>query len=97
MHRDVPAAQHDFEETIRLSKDPRTLAWSHIYLGRIHDIQDERDQAVNEYRAALTVRDGQADTRQAAEKGLKQPYAVPQHVHTEPASGEDSAPDTQSH
>jgi tetratricopeptide (TPR) repeat protein len=97
MHRDVPAAQHDFEETIRLSKDPRTLAWSHIYLGRIHDIQDERDQAVNEYRAALTVRDGQADTRLAAEKGLKQPYAVPQQVHTEPANGDDSAPDTQPH
>ncbi len=85
MHRDVPVAQHDFEETIRLSKDPRMLAWSHIYLGRIYDIQDQREQAVNEYRAALTVRDGQADTRLAAEKGLKQPYAVPQQEHTEPA------------
>jgi tetratricopeptide (TPR) repeat protein len=94
MQRDVPAAQHDFEETIRLSKDPRMLAWSHIYLGRIYDIQDQRDQAVNEYRAALTVRDGQPDTRLAAEKGLKQPYAVPQHEHTEPAGEDDSAPDT---
>ena len=97
MHRDVPVAQHDFEETIRLSKDPRMLAWSHIYLGRIYDIQDQRDQAVSEYRAALTVRDGQADTRLAAEKGLKQPYAVPQQVHTEPATDDDSAPDPQSH
>src|SRR3984885_4135083 len=97
MQRDVPAAQHDFEETIRLSKDPRMLAWSHIYLGRIYDIQDQRDQAVNEYRAALTVRDGQADTRLAAEKGLKQPYAVPQQEHTEPAGEDDSAPDTQPH
>src|SRR3984885_4605279 len=76
MHRDVPGAQHSFEETIRLSKDPRMLAWSHIYLGRIYDIQDQRDQAVNEYRAALTVRDGQADTRMAAEKGLKKPQRV---------------------
>ena len=73
IHRDVPGAEHDFEETIRLSKDPRMLAWSHIYLGRIYDIQDQRDQAVSEYRAALTVRDGQSDTRLAAEKGLKQP------------------------
>ncbi len=97
MHRDVPGAQHDFEETIRLSKDPRMLAWSHIYLGRIYDIQDQRDQAVSEYRAALTVRDGQADTRLAAEKGLKQPYAVPQQVHTEPARDDDSAPDPQPH
>jgi hypothetical protein len=73
------------------------LAWSHIYLGRIYDIQDERDQAVTEYRAALTVRDGQADTRLAAEKGLKQPYAVPQQVHTEPATDDDSAPVAQPH
>jgi hypothetical protein len=93
MHRDVPVAQHDFEETLRLSKDPRMLAWSHIYLGRIYDIQDQRDQAVNEYRAALTVRDGEQDTRLAAEKGLKQPYAVPQQEHTEPAGEDDSAPD----
>jgi tetratricopeptide (TPR) repeat protein len=90
MHRDVPGAQHDFEETIRLSKDPRMLAWSHIYLGRIYDIQDQRDQAVNEYRAALTVRDGQPDTRLAAEKGLKQPYAVPKQEHSE--GDDDAAP-----
>jgi tetratricopeptide (TPR) repeat protein len=93
LQRDVPGAQHDFEETIRLSKDPRMLAWSHIYLGRIYDIQDQRDQAVNEYRAALTVRDGEADTRLAAEKGLKQPYAVPHQEHTEPADENDPAPD----
>jgi hypothetical protein len=97
MHRDVSGAQHDFEETIRLSKDPRMLAWSHIYLGRIYDIQDQRDQAVTEYRAALTVRDGQADTRLAAEKGLKQPYAVPQQEHTEPATDDDAAPVAQPH
>jgi hypothetical protein len=96
MQRDVPEAEHDFQETIRLSKDPRMLAWSHIYLGRIHDIQDERDQAVTEYQAALTVRDGQADTRQAAEKGLKQPYAVPHKEHTEPAEQDDAAPEAPS-
>jgi tetratricopeptide (TPR) repeat protein len=95
MHRDVPLAQHDFEETIRLSRDPRMLAWSHIYLGRIYDIQDQRDQAVSEYRAALTVRDGQPDTRLAAEKGLKQPYAVPKHEHTEPSGNDDAAPEAQ--
>jgi hypothetical protein len=97
MQRDVSVAQHDFEETIRLSKDPRMLAWSHIYLGRIYDIQDERDQAVNEYRAALTVRDGQPDTRVAAEKGLKEPYAVPGQVHNEPAGEEDTAPASSPH
>ena len=49
--------------------------------------------AVPEAPAALTVRDGEADTRLAAEKGLKQPYAVPRQEHSEPAGEDDSAPD----
>jgi tetratricopeptide (TPR) repeat protein len=92
LHRDVAGAQGYFEETVRLSKDPRMLAWSHIYLGRIYDVQEQRDQAVTEYRAALEVRDGQPDTKLAAEKGLKQAYAVPQQTHTEPADDSDSEP-----
>jgi hypothetical protein len=66
-----------FQETLRLSQDPRMLAWSHIYLGRIHDLSDEREEAVAEYKAALTVRDGQQDTKRAAEEGLKKPYSIP--------------------
>ncbi len=86
------AAVDGFEQTIQLSKDPRMLAWSHIYLGRIYDINDQRDEAVEQYKAALTVRDGQADTKQAAEKGIKEPYAVP----TRPAAQGTPAPPAQS-
>lgn len=82
LHRDVPGAEHDFQETIRLSKDPRLLAWSHIYMGRLYDVEDQRDQAVAEYKAALTVRDGQPDTKRAAEKGLQQAFAVPQQAQS---------------
>ena len=89
---DTQAAVDGFEQTIQLSKDPRMLAWSHIYLGRIYDINDQRDEAVEQYKAALTVRDGQADTKQAAEKGIKEPYAVPTH----PAAQSDPAPPAQS-
>jgi len=77
VNRNTQAAVDGFEDTIKESKDPRLLAWSHIYLGRIYDINDRRDEALEEYRAALTVRDSQTDTRLAAEKGLKEPYAVP--------------------
>ena len=44
MHGQMSDAEHDFAETIRLSKDPRMLAWSHIYLGRTYDIQEQREQ-----------------------------------------------------
>ena len=87
----MEAAQHSFEQAEHLSKDPRTLAWSHIYLGRIYDVEDDRDHAITEYRAALTVRDGQADTKQAAEKGLKQPFALPHHAQTQ-QDDQDTAP-----
>jgi hypothetical protein len=50
------------------------LAWSHIYLGRIHDLEDDRDQAVEEYRAALGVADAPENARSAAQKGIEQAY-----------------------
>jgi hypothetical protein len=43
--RNVDQARHYFEETIRLGKDPRLLAWSHIYLGRMDDLEHSRDEA----------------------------------------------------
>jgi hypothetical protein len=83
---EIDDAEGAFRETVRLSSDPRILAWSHIYLGRILDVEDKRDDALNEYKAALTVRDGQPDTRRAAEKGIAAPFALPKH---ETSDGDD--------
>jgi tetratricopeptide (TPR) repeat protein len=69
-----------FQKTLAASKDQRLLAWSHIYLGRMLDLDCKRDQAVSEYQSALTVRDGQQDTRLAAERGVKAAYAVNGHT-----------------
>jgi tetratricopeptide (TPR) repeat protein len=69
-------AMAGFEATLRSTTDPRTLAWSHIYLGRMYDteLKPERDKAIAEYKAALTVRDAKPDTRIAAERGIKAPF-----------------------
>jgi hypothetical protein len=64
-----------FKTTIDASKDPRLLAWSHIYLGRMLDLSCKRDEAVSEYKEALETRDGEQDTRIAAERGVKTAYA----------------------
>jgi tetratricopeptide (TPR) repeat protein len=90
MNGKIDDAQTAFRSTLTASKDPRTLAWSHIYLGRILDVEDERDQAVAEYKAALTVRDGQPDTKDAAEAGLKAPFTLPH------ADAQDGNPQSQS-
>jgi hypothetical protein len=94
MQRNVEEARHYFEETIRLGKDPRLLSWSHIYLGRMDDLEHSRDDAVAQYQQALVTRDGQLDTKQAAESGLKQPYGPPPggRQQEEDDSGDDSQP-----
>ena len=90
IHGDPGAAMEHFNKTLTLAKDPRTLAWTHIYIGRLYDIardperpdvdHPERPKAVAEYRAALAVRDAQPDTRAAAEKGLKEPFLLPKRT-----------------
>ena len=51
----------------------RIKGWSHVYLGRIADLQEHREQAVEHYRIARDL-DGPAELKAAAEKGLLQPF-----------------------
>ena len=80
-----------FKATLQLSHDPRTVAWSHIYLGRLYDNMNppDRAHAVDEYQAALTARDARPDTKLAAESGIKQPFALPRREQATPKADED--------
>lgn len=80
MEGDPDKASKGFEQTLALSKDPRMLAWSHIYLGRLYDTMDppDRGKAVAEYKEALVTRDSLPDTKQAAESGIARPFMLPQ-------------------
>jgi len=80
MKGDMTGAQKFFARTVEVSKEPRLLAWSHIYLGRIFDLQDNRQAALDHYRTALNSGDLDPQVRAAAEKGLQQPYAPPEHA-----------------
>jgi tetratricopeptide (TPR) repeat protein len=90
MQRQPGAAIGDFQEVLGTSKDPRTLAWSHIYLGRLYDVMPDREKAVAEYQAALIVRDSQPDTKAAAEAGIKQPFVGPKTQHPTPDESDDA-------
>ncbi len=90
MQGDMEEAAASYQQTIKLSHDLRTLAWSHIYLGRIDDIQNKRTEALAEYKAALAVRDGQPDTRKAAERGLKEQFQTQRQLKAE--AQENTAP-----
>lgn len=84
MQGDPEKASQGFQKTLLLSKDPRTIAWSHIYLGRLYDTMSppDRAKAIAEYKAALATRDGQPDTKQAAESGIANPFALPQRTNS---------------
>ena len=85
-------AINGFQRTIATTKEPRLMAWSHIYLGRMLDLDCKRDEALTEYKAALDSRDGQQDTRLAAERGVKKAYAVNGHSCDEDADEDAPAP-----
>ncbi len=82
----------DFQKTLAMSKEQRLLAWSHIYLGRMLDLECKRDEALAEYKEALAVRDGQLDTRLAAERGVKAAYVQRGHEHDCDDDTSDDAP-----
>ena len=71
-------AKDDFVKAASTSQDPRIVAWSHIYLGRILDLQDDREAAIEQYKAALSAGDSSPDTHSAAERGLQSPYEPPE-------------------
>ncbi len=61
----------------------RTLAWAHVYLGRMYDsalAQPDREKALAEYQAAGAIPGTGPDVRSAAEAGLKQPFARPRRA-----------------
>jgi tetratricopeptide (TPR) repeat protein len=74
LNRDKESAINNFNQALQTAKDPKLIAWAHIYLGRIYDVDQERDMAVKHYQAALRAGDDTPQTKAAAERGLQSPY-----------------------
>ncbi|HMH01281.1 MAG TPA: hypothetical protein VK555_07690, partial [Terriglobales bacterium] len=68
-----------FQRALEVAREPKVVAWSHIYLGRIFDLQENRAAAVDQYRAALNAGASLPEAKEAAERGLQQPYEPPSH------------------
>ncbi len=74
------SATENFQKAIQETKDIKVVAWSHVYLGRILDMREDRDAAVKEYQAALTSGAALPEVKVAAERGLLAPYEPPAKV-----------------
>jgi len=79
--RDVERAKGLFQQVIAgkaeaqvRPADSRWLAWSHVYLGRIYDVEGKRELALTEFRAALAVPEAPQEVRAAAQRGIDQGY-----------------------
>jgi hypothetical protein len=77
--KDMDGARNYFVKALGVAHEPKVIAWSHIYLGRIFDLQEEREAALDHYRAALNAGEQLPEAKAAAEQGLQQPYEPPSH------------------
>jgi hypothetical protein len=76
--RNYAAGAQSFRDALEGSTDSNTRwteVWSHIYLGRIYDITNDRTRAVNEYSKAKQTGDDTGGAQAEAEKSLKKPYS----------------------
>ena len=71
---DMQGARNYFERALEVAHEPKVVAWSHIFLGRIFDLQEDRPAALDHYRAAENAGSALPEAKAAAELGLRQPY-----------------------
>lgn len=76
--RNYAASAQSFRDALDGATDLSTKwteVWSHIYLGRIYDIQGDRTRAVNEYSKAKQTGDDTGGAQAEAEKSIKKAYS----------------------
>ena len=75
LQRNYMIAANEFLASLNGDLQPRwTEVWGHINLGKIFDITQQRDRALNEYRLALRTKDNTRGALDAANKYIETPY-----------------------
>jgi tetratricopeptide (TPR) repeat protein len=67
-------AEEYFEKTLAVAHNLRIVTWSHIYLGRIYDLEGKRQKALKQYRAASVTAASFPEALQALQIGLRHPF-----------------------
>jgi hypothetical protein len=103
--KNYQAAANAFRAALSGDLDPKwTDVWSHIYIGKIWDLLDQRARAVNEYSLAQHTNDDTAGAQEEAGRYLQRPFSLdatvnataaapaPADSETKPASGTSGTP-----
>ena len=78
LQNNYQSAANGFREVLNGDLEPKwTEVWAHINLGKIFDITDQRDRAVNEYRQALRTKDNTQGALEEAGKYINEKYKRP--------------------
>jgi len=72
--RKPDTAQEYFLKTLEVARDLRIVSWSHIYLGRLLDLQGKRQEALGHYRAASLTASTYPDALRAVQSGMQKPF-----------------------
>jgi tetratricopeptide (TPR) repeat protein len=67
-------AEEYFRKTLDTASDLRLVTWSHIYLGRLNDLQGKRAEALGHYRAASLTAATYPEALRAVQSGLSRPF-----------------------
>jgi tetratricopeptide (TPR) repeat protein len=95
LNGNMDAARGYFEQAVQSTSEPKVVAWSHIYLGRMLDLRDKaqggplRAEAVAHYQEAVNASASLPDAKAAAEQGLQKAYARPNGEPPEPPKADD--------
>jgi tetratricopeptide (TPR) repeat protein len=72
------SAANAFHDALTGDNSPKwTEVWSHIHLGWIYDISDQRPRALSEYQQAQRTKDNSYGAQAEAQKGIDHPYQRP--------------------
>ncbi|QOY84996.1 peptidase M1 [Paludibaculum fermentans] len=69
------SAVNEFREALNGDNEPKwTEVWSHINMGKIFDVTQQRERAVNEYTLAIRTKDNTQGAQEEAAKYRQNPY-----------------------
>jgi len=76
------AAANEYREALSGDLEPKwTEVWAHINLGKIYDITDQRDRAVNEYKLAQRTKDNTQGALEEAQKFITAKFERPRNTN----------------
>jgi tetratricopeptide (TPR) repeat protein len=75
LEKDPETGDRLFRKALDLDPDPPTKSWCLLYLGKLADSQGEKDDAQEQYKAAVAVPGLPDQVRREAEQGLRGAFA----------------------